>query len=172
MVGETEGVTAQTILEYCDASMPERRFEAGQTILKEGETAGVLYILAEGSVEVTKGNFVISHIDAPGSLFGEISVLLDTPHTATVTTAEDCRFFVAKDPLEFLRSRPEIAVEISKLLAERLNSMTTYLVDLKNQFEDQDDHLGMVDEVLEPLAQSQRQTHSPGSDRDPDPNVY
>jgi CRP/FNR family cyclic AMP-dependent transcriptional regulator len=165
-------MTVRTILDCCDNAMPERRFQAGETLLKENHTAGILYILAEGSVEVSKGGVVISRIDSPGSLFGEISVLLETPHTATVKAVTDSRFYMADNPLDFLKSRPEIAVEVSKLLAERLNSMTTYLVDLKTQFEDQDDHLGMVDEVLETLAHSQRQTHRPGSDRDPDPNVY
>jgi rubrerythrin len=45
--------------------------------------------------------------------------------------------------------------------------VTTYLADIKRQFEDERGHLGMVDEILESLLNQQRQTFSPGSDRDP-----
>jgi CRP/FNR family cyclic AMP-dependent transcriptional regulator len=89
-----------------------------------------------------------------------------------VRTLEPSRFYVADNPMEFLNSRPEIALAISALLAQRLHSMTTYLADLKNQFSDQEDHLGFVDEVLDTLSHAQRSRHKTGSVRDPDPTVY
>ncbi len=159
------------ILRACDGIASERTIPAGETLLAEGQRVGVLFILVDGEVEVLKGDFRIHSISEPGSVFGEISVLLDAPHTATVKTTSPCRFYVVEDPLEFLRSRPEIALDIARLLAERLHAMTTYLVDLKQQFEGSDDHFGMVDEVLETLGHAQRGRHVPGSDRDPDPTV-
>jgi len=54
-----------------------------------------------------------------------------------------------------LEATPAISVHVARLLARRLNAVTTYLVDLKRQYEDRDDHLGMVDEVLESLLQLQ-----------------
>ena len=56
---------------------------------------------------------------------------------------------------EFLKEHPDVHLHLSTLLAKRLNSVTSYLVDLKSQFEDHDDHLGMVDEVLESLLHHQ-----------------
>jgi hypothetical protein len=79
---------------------------------------------------------------------------------------------VAEDASTFLGSDPAVALEVSRLLARRLHAITTYLADLKRQFEDQDGHLGIVDEVLETLVHHQGETHAPGSDRDPDPTVY
>jgi len=137
------------------AGLPQRSFAAGETIIEQGRRSGVLYILAEGSVEVLKGDFQISIIDSVGSIFGEVSVLLDLPHTATVKAMEPCRFFIADEPAAFLKSNPEAHLHLSRLLAKRLNAVTTYLVDLKRQFEDQEDHLGMVDEVLDSLVHHQ-----------------
>ncbi|HYC53947.1 MAG TPA: cyclic nucleotide-binding domain-containing protein [Candidatus Binatia bacterium] len=158
------------ILQAC-SDVEQKVLPAGQAILEEGRRAGVLYVLIEGEVEVCKGEYAIHVISDPGAVFGEISVLLDAPHTATVRTTAQSRFHVIEDPLSFLHARPAVALGISRLLAERLHSMTTYLVDLKRQYEDSQDHFGMVDEVLETLGHAQRAGHVPGSDRDPDPTV-
>jgi len=152
--------------------MPQRSVAAGTTVMEDGRRAGVLLILIEGSVEIVKGDYRINVISEPGSIFGEISALLDLPHTATVKTVEESRFYVAEDPLVFLRSHPEIALGVAEILAKRLNAMTTYLVDLKNQFEGHDDHFGLIDEVLDALAHAQDDDHEPGSRRDPDPTIY
>jgi CRP-like cAMP-binding protein len=100
-----------------------------------------------------------------------MSVLLNAPHMATVRTLEPSRFRVVEDAERFLGSDAAIALAVSRLLARRLRAVTSYLADLKRQFEDRDDHLGMVDEVLETLVHHQGDEPSPGSDRDPDPTV-
>ena len=66
--------------------------------------------------------------------------------------------FVFEDAERFLKSNPEIAFFVGKLLAERLDAATTYLVDLKRQFEGHGNHLGMVGEVLETLITSRAKT--------------
>jgi CRP-like cAMP-binding protein len=129
-------------------------------------------VLIEGAVEVVKGDVQINSVSDPGAIFGEMSVLLDAPHMATVRTLEPSRFHVAEDAKAFLNSDAALAHQVSRLLARRLNAMITYLVDLKHQFEDHDNHLGIVDEVLESLVHHQGEPHDPGSDRDPDPTVY
>jgi CRP-like cAMP-binding protein len=155
-----------TILEACQGRLPERSFEAGEVVIAEGTPTGKLFILAAGSVEVAKDAVVINTLSDPGSVFGEISVLLDTVHTATVRTTSPARFFVVDDPLEFLRSTPDVALGVARLLAHRLHAMTTYLVDLKQQFEQYTDHFGMVDQVLDALTHAQHEEHTPGSERE------
>ena len=49
---------------------------------------------------------------------------------------------------------PLICFHVCVLLARRLDSLTRYLVDVKQQFEGHD-HIGMVDEVLEALLHRQ-----------------
>jgi CRP-like cAMP-binding protein len=145
---------------------------AGEAIIKDGDRSGRIYVLIEGAVEIVKGEVQINTVSEPGAIFGEMSVLLDAPHMATVRTLEPSRFHVAEDAKRFLDSDPALALEVSRLLARRLQAMISYLVDLKHQFEDHGNHLGIVDEVLETLAHHQGEPHEPGSDRDPDPTVY
>lgn len=145
----------QPILALC-AGLPVREFAAGETVLEDGQRSGRLYILDEGRVEIVKGTVQVATAAHRGAVFGEMSALLDQPHTATVRCLVPSRFFVAEQPMEFLRANPEACVAVARLLAERLGSVTRYLADLKAQFEDQKDHLGMVDEVLESLVQHQR----------------
>lgn len=159
-----------SIVELC-APLPQRRFQPGEIVLKDGTRTGILYILASGSVEVLKGDLQVAIVDTPGAFFGEVSALLDLPHMATVRALSDASFFVASDPLGFLESHKTIALSLARLLAKRLHSVTTYLVDLKRQFEDQGNHLAMVDEVLETLVHHQGAEPEPGSDRCPDPKV-
>jgi CRP/FNR family transcriptional regulator, cyclic AMP receptor protein len=156
-----------SILDQCSA-LPVQAFEAGAVLLGEGKTTGLLYVLIEGEVEIVKGDFQINVVSDPGAIFGEISVLLGHPHMATVRAVTAGRAHVVEGGDSFLQSHKEIAYELSKLLAQRLHGLTTYLVDLKRQFEHRDDHLAMVDEVLETLAHQQRSAFTPGSDRDPD----
>jgi CRP-like cAMP-binding protein len=156
-----------SILEQC-RGLPERRFEAGSVLLTEGETTGLLIVLAEGEVEIVKGGYRINTVAEPGAIFGEISLLLEKPHMATVRATGPVRAYVAEGGASFLRAHPEIATELSRLLAQRLHGLSTYLVDLKRQFEHRADHLGIVDDVLETLAHQQRTSFTPGSDRDPE----
>ena len=155
-----------SILEICQGHLPERSFGADEIIIAEGTRAGAIFILAEGTVTVMKNGFEINTFSDPGAVFGEISVLLDTVHTATVKTTEPARFYIVDDPLPFLRSTPDVALGVARLLAQRLHAMTTYLVDLKQQFEDHGSHLEMLDEVLDALSHSQDHDHVAGSDRD------
>lgn len=159
------------ILSLC-TRMPQRDVAAGEVILEEGGRSGMLFVLAEGAVEVLKGDVQVNVVSDPGAIFGEMSALLDAPHMATVRAIEPSRFYVAEDANRFLDSDPAVALAVSRLLARRLHAVISYLADLKRQFEDQGDHLGMVDEVLETLVHHQEEEHSPGSDRDPDPTVY
>lgn len=160
----------RTVLSFCQ-ELPEGTFGPGEVLLAEGERAGILYILAEGEVEVLKGDFQVSTVSEPGAIFGEISVLLDIPHMATVKTLTHCRAYVVQQAGEFLQSNADITYQLARLLAQRLYGVTSYLVDLKGQFEDHEDHFGMVDAVLETLVHQQDEECTPGSDRDPDPTI-
>jgi CRP-like cAMP-binding protein len=158
-----------SILDRCRAlGLTERSFAPAAVLLAEGETSGLLFVLIEGEVEILKGAFQINTVADPGAIFGEISLLLGKPHMATVRAVTECRVHVVAGGADFLKANPEITFELSTLLAQRLHGLTTYLVDLKRQYEHQQDHLGMVDDVLETLSHQQRSTFTPGSDRDPE----
>jgi CRP-like cAMP-binding protein len=158
------------VLDMC-RELPERRFEPGQVLLDEGGGDKPLYILIEGELEVLKRGTQVNTQSEPGTIFGELAVLLDLAHTATVRAVTSSRLYVVEDAEQFLQAHPDLSLQLAKLLAHKLNSITTYLVDLKGQFQDQDDHLGMVDEVLEALLAQPVEQHTPGSDRYPDASI-
>jgi CRP/FNR family transcriptional regulator, cyclic AMP receptor protein len=159
-----------SILDHC-GDVELRDYAAGATLIAEGETSGQVFVLAEGRVEVLRGDTQVALVDEPGAIFGEMSVLLGIPHTATVRTASPARAYAFENAEEFLRSHPAIGFYLAKLLAQRLNAATTYLVDLKRQFEDRRDHLGMVGEVLESLMHQQDGEFMPAPERQDDPRL-
>lgn len=130
------------------------RFEPSQIVMEQGAQTHRLYILIDGKVEVVKDDVGIATISETGATFGELSVLLQGKHTATVRALTPCSFHVLEKPLELLQSSPAICYHVCVLLARRLDTLTRYLVDVKQQFEGHD-HIGMVDEVLEALLHRQ-----------------
>ena len=159
-----------SILDFCDG-VARTEFAPGATLLAEGERSGRLYVLAAGTVEVLRGETRVALIADSGSVFGEMSVLLGLPHTATVRAMSPVGAFVFDDAEAFLKSRPEIAFFLGRLLAQRLNAATTYLVDLKRQFEGHGNHLGMVGEVLESLIHQQHEEITLGPEQAADPRL-
>jgi len=129
------------------------------------------YILIDGKCEILKGNFQINRVSEPGSILGEMSILLNIPHMATVKSIGKTELYVVDDALDFLKSNTEITFHLAKLLAQRLNGVTSYLMDIKKQFEGSEDHFSMVDEVLESLIYNQDDEQIElGSDRDKSAN--
>jgi CRP-like cAMP-binding protein len=157
----------RALLELCEG-LPERTYAAGDVLLAEGTRTDALHVLIEGEVEISKNAIPVYATAEPGALFGEMSVLLGIPHTATVKALRPSRAYFIGDAGGFLRSHPGLGYLLARLLAQRLNAMTSYLVDLKAQFQDRSDHLGMVDEVLQSLLHQQDERFVPGSDRYPD----
>jgi len=160
----------QSVLSLCQG-LPEQAFRQGDVLITEGGTDKLIYVLIEGGVDIYKRDILVSSQFEPGAIYGELAILLNVPHTATVKAATNCRTYVVDDANEFLRSHPDLSFQLASLLARKLNSITTYLADLKRQFEDRDDHLGMVDEVLESLLHEQVEELEPGSARYPDETV-
>jgi PAS domain S-box-containing protein len=108
-------------------------FSRGRTIFMEEDDSQDLYILVAGELEVLKGNKKIMEITAPGSFFGEISFLLGTKRTATIKAlnAVQAVRIPKTEMTNFLRQFPEIAGEISKVLAQRLSATSQVLYGLK-----------------------------------------
>ncbi|MGI9365610.1 MAG: Crp/Fnr family transcriptional regulator [Rhizobiaceae bacterium] len=158
----------KTILQYC-TNLPLQAFEAGEVLLEEGGSTHQIFILKEGAIEVYRGDEIIAIIGEPGSVFGEMSVLLNCPHTANVRTAASSSLYRVDGALEFLHDNPDILLPITRLLASRLRNSTTYLLDIKKQFKDQSDHFSMVDAVLESLSHEQDAVFTPDEELPPDP---
>jgi CRP/FNR family cyclic AMP-dependent transcriptional regulator len=155
-----------SLLDHC-TQLPLRTLAAGETLIEEGDGVSSLYVLVQGTVVVERDAVAVARIDTPGAMFGEMSMLLDVPATATVRCETDTHVRVADDPQTFLTREPAAALEVARVLAGRVDGLTQYLVDVKQQYSDLDGHLGMLDTVLGALAFQQRPRSRPGSVRDP-----
>ncbi|MGJ4885167.1 MULTISPECIES: Crp/Fnr family transcriptional regulator [unclassified Bradyrhizobium] len=149
----------------------ERAIPAGTMLLEEGHNTGHLYILLDGELEVIKAGATVAVISEPGALFGEMSLLLEQPHTATVRALVDCRIYEIPDAPRFLSENPEATLAIARMLAQRLNVANSYLADLKRQYAGHGTHLSMVGEVLQGMINLPPQQVSPGTDLESDPRL-
>ena len=141
------------ILEYCKGRKAETFKSVAVKITEDGQELK-LFVLLEGQVEVLRKDTQVSYIEEPGSLFGELSVLLDMPYSATVKALSTVKAYVIDDPIGFLGSQAEIALELAALLARRLYYTTSYLVDLQQQAAGRREDLDIVDQILAQLVQS------------------
>jgi CRP/FNR family cyclic AMP-dependent transcriptional regulator len=82
-------------LEKTFATLPVVTRGAGEIVLSAGVRSGRLLILKRGAIVILKELIEIAKVDVPGAVMGELSVLLDQPHTADVRTLEDSQFYVA-----------------------------------------------------------------------------
>ena len=128
---------------------------AGQYLMSQGEMTDSIYFLLEGVVRVTKDGYDVAVITDKGAVFGEMSILLDYQHTASVQCLEDSSFYHIEHPKKYLEEHPRLIWHIAQILGMRLFNLNQYLVDVKRQYEGHD-HLHMVDEVLETLLNQQK----------------
>jgi len=105
----------------------ERTFSPGSVLLSQGEQGLGLFILAKGTVRITRKN----HPDGPeevlgtagaGEVIGEMALLDDLPRSATVTAVDEVTALLL--PLwEFrllLRSDPDVGLNLLAVLSRRL----------------------------------------------------
>jgi CRP/FNR family transcriptional regulator, cyclic AMP receptor protein len=123
----------RALLQYC-AGGRESKFAAGTQILREGEMTGRVYVLVDGQVDVVKDGTVVANLTEPGSILGEMSVLLGRPHSATVIAGTATTVYAFDDAATFLASQPGIALLVARTLALRLYNATASLADAKRQY--------------------------------------
>ena len=115
------------------ATLPLATYRAGETVLTAGTKTGRLLILRKGAVTIEKEGTEIAKVTAPGAVFGELSALLNQPHTADVRTLETSEFRVAR--AELLEQDPNILLYVAAILAQRLNLANHVVIELKSQIQ-------------------------------------
>ena len=99
----------------------------GMELIAQGGRTGQLYVLKDGELEVLRDGKHITTIKTPGSVIGEMSVLLDAPQTATVRAVTEVDYFVIDNAIEVLRTHPDWLLQIARLLAQRVKDTTAQL---------------------------------------------
>lgn len=110
--------------------LEEVTYEAGSTIVVEGELGTSMYIIMEGRVLVHAGGRVLNHLHA-GDVFGELAALSPEPRTASVTAETATRLLsLSRDPLfALLDARPVVARGIILKLCQYLRKSTRNMVE-------------------------------------------
>ena len=109
-------------------------YQPGETLLTAGSKTGLLLILKKGAVAVIKGGIEMAKVTEPGAVFGELSALLDQPHTAEVRALETSQFHVANAHALLVRN-PVALLYVAAVLARRLDAANRTLIELKSQIQ-------------------------------------
>jgi CRP/FNR family cyclic AMP-dependent transcriptional regulator len=126
-------------LEAIASLLIERRFPKHKTIVEEGLPGDYMYVIREGRVKVTKlsgdGREKILELFGPGSFFGEMSLLDNSPRSASVKTLAETRILALSrsDFLGVLRRSPDIAMGVIKELTRRVRQVDEHASSLSFQ---------------------------------------
>jgi len=109
----------------------ERRFAAGETIIRQGESGLGFYLVVEGHTEARAGDTILAQL-GPGDYFGEMALLLeDTPRTADVVALEEttCLVITQWAFKSLLAAHPDMASAVMVELARRLHETSRTLAE-------------------------------------------
>jgi len=121
-------------LENLESHAHRKHYRKNTVIMEKGDDSAALFVLINGKVRVyiadEEGKEVVLNVcDEPGSHFGELALLNDTPRTASVMTLEDSQFLVIfkQDFLHCMSNNPQIALQIITHLVEQVTKLTDRL---------------------------------------------
>jgi CRP/FNR family cyclic AMP-dependent transcriptional regulator len=121
------------------ANLPLVTYQPGETVIVDGSKTGRPLILKKGAVAIMKGDTEIAQVAEPGAVFGELSLLLDQPHTADVRALETSQFHVANATTLF-EQNPIAVLYVASVLAHRLDGANHALIQLKSQLRTGEPH--------------------------------
>ena len=104
-----------------------RSYQKDEAIVRQGEVGLGLYAILKGRVKVEREHQGVSSLLAelgPPQFFAEISMVDSQPRSATVTTLEEteCMLLTRDSFLKLVRSYPDLALRLARVLAERLRA--------------------------------------------------
>ena len=108
-------------LDAVGAVVTDLRFNAGDVLIRQGNSAHEMFIVTLGELEVTRDGTHIADI-GPGSFAGEMAVLARTQRNSTVTAKTDVEVLhIDGRSLQALFADvPEIAVKMLPVVAGRV----------------------------------------------------
>ena len=107
-------------------------FAQGQNLFRQGDIGDAAFVVIDGAADVIiqspSGPLVVAHV-GKNAFIGEIAILCDVPRTATVTATQRLETLKITKDLFFrlVREFPEMAVEIMRELARRVDQMNVQL---------------------------------------------
>ena len=107
-------------------------FRAGELLVRQGDVADCAYIVIQGDADVLvdtpQGQVSVATLGR-NDIIGEVAILIDIPRTATVRAKSDMVTLRISKELFFrlVTEFPQMAVEIMRELAQRLEKTTSQL---------------------------------------------
>ena len=123
-------------IKYLGSYMNRQSFPRGSVIFANGDPGSGLMGVLAGAVKISvasaDGRDIVLTIMHEGDIFGEIALLDEHPRTADATAMTDCELMVIerRDFIPFLRSQPDLAIQIIEILCSRLRRTTEQVQDL------------------------------------------
>ncbi len=125
-------------------STAERRlYEAGERIVEEGTPSDCLFILAEGVVDVIKGDaaeaVMLSTLDESGDFFGEMSLIDILPRSANVYASGQARILAFPKKVlttvftKVPRVQMTLVLNIARNLSLRLREADSRIAELSRE---------------------------------------
>jgi len=115
-------------------------YAGGERIIEEGAPGDSFFLIDSGEVQVSKKLGGFSRELArlmEGQFFGEMALLTGEPRAATVVAAGDVDVFVLDKNgfQDIIAANPEIAVDMSSILAERREALSQAEDDVTHRFD-------------------------------------
>lgn len=111
---------------------PTLSVPAGATLIEENELGNVMYVVASGTFEIRVHNVVVEEVGR-GGVVGEMALIDHKARSASVVAAEAASV-VAVDEKRFLflvQHHPYFALDMMRLVVERLRSADTFVPDAR-----------------------------------------
>ncbi|MCK5276109.1 MAG: cyclic nucleotide-binding domain-containing protein [Alphaproteobacteria bacterium] len=110
-------------------------YSDGDVLFRQGEAGDAAFVIISGQAEISiatdDGPLVVARL-SDHDFVGEIAILCDVPRTATVTAVTNLEALRISKDLFFrmVKEFPEIAIEVMRELAHRLENTNSRLRDV------------------------------------------
>ncbi|HEX6139945.1 MAG TPA: cyclic nucleotide-binding domain-containing protein [Candidatus Limnocylindria bacterium] len=100
----------------------QQRYQPGEIVVREGDAATRLFLVASGSAVVSQGGRQVGLL-GPGDFFGELALIEEHGRTATVTAETElvCLLVTAWEFRASLKDHPEMAIPMLEAIIARLH---------------------------------------------------
>lgn len=130
----TLGTSVEGLSLLWDVQNNEESFSPDQTVFKEGDPGDAMFIILEGTVEISLGHDDDRHVLAllgPGDFFGEMAIITGASRSATAKILRDTRLLpIGREEFsKTISQSPELALYIIQSLINRLTQREAFLSD-------------------------------------------
>ena len=122
-----DDLAAADLRQIASLSHP-RRFAAGETVFREGDSSNTCYLVRSGHARAIRehadGRQIALATFGPGDMFGELAMFDDEERSATIEAIDDLEALaiLGPDMRRLMLQRPELAVALAVALSRRLRA--------------------------------------------------